>query len=110
MAILAAIQAHNKSTPFFFFWAAHTIHAPLQVPKLWYDRFEHVDDARRRKYLAMVNWLDTAIGNVTDLLKARQMYESTLIVFSSDNGGPIYFGGNSGAINWPLVRRRFFAA
>lgn len=107
--IIAAIQAHNKSTPLFFFWAAHTIHAPLQVPKLWYDRFEHADDARRRKYLAMVNWLDTAIGNVTDLLKAKQMYESTLIVFSSDNGGPIYFGGNSGANNWPLVRSRFFA-
>ena len=37
------------------FWAAHTIHAPLQVPKPWYDKYAHInDDERRRKYLAMV--------------------------------------------------------
>ena len=57
--------------------------APLQVPKLWYDRYAHVDDEARRRYLAMVNWLDTAVGNVTDALRAREMYDSTLIVFSS---------------------------
>jgi arylsulfatase I/J len=50
----------------------------------------------------MVNWLDTAVGNVTSLLKAKKMYDRTLIVFSSDNGGPIYFGGGSGANNYPL--------
>jgi arylsulfatase B len=72
--VLSTIQTHDPATPLFFFWAAHTIHAPLQVPKLWYDRFEHVDDAPRRKYLAMVNWLDTAVNNVTDLLKSKQMY------------------------------------
>ena len=58
----------------------------------------------------MVNWLDTAIHNVTDLLKTKQMYDSTLIVFSSDNGGPVYFGGGAGANNWPLRggKVRFF--
>ena len=34
----------------------------------------------------MVRWLDAAIGNVTDLLRERDMYDHTLIVFSSDNG------------------------
>lgn len=108
--MLAAIEAHDPSIPLFFFWAAHTVHTPLQVPKLWYDRFEHVDNEPRRKYLAMVNWLDTAIHNVTDLLKTKQMYDSTLIVFSSDNGGPVYFGGGAGANNWPLRggKVRFF--
>ena len=67
------------------FWAAHTIHAPLQVPKPWYDKYAHInDDERRRKYLAMVNWLDDAVGNVTALLKSKDMYDTTLIVFSSE--------------------------
>ena len=109
--VLTTIHEHDVSVPFFFFWAAHTIRpcssptttaakpfaqseplltcmvacadAPLQVPKLWYDRYAHVDDEARRRYLAMVNWLDTAVGNVTDALRAREMYDSTLIVFSS---------------------------
>ena len=36
--------------------------------------------------------------------------DSTLIVFSSDNGGPVYFGGGAGANNWPLRggKVRFF--
>jgi arylsulfatase I/J len=50
----------------------------------------------------MVNWLDSAVGNVTDLLMAKGMWEDTLVVFTSDNGGPVYWGGTSGANNYPL--------
>uniref|UniRef100_A0A7S2XH33 Sulfatase N-terminal domain-containing protein n=1 Tax=Lotharella oceanica TaxID=641309 RepID=A0A7S2XH33_9EUKA len=50
----------------------------------------------------MVNYLDEAIGRVVDLLKARGMYNNTLIAFSSDNGGPVYQNGTSGANNYPL--------
>ena len=30
------------------------------------------------------------------------MWENTVIVFSADNGGPIYAAGASGANNYPL--------
>jgi hypothetical protein len=70
----------------------------LQVPLLFLQNFSHVDDAQRRKYLAMVSWLDTAVGGVLDLLRERRMYEHSLVLFSSDNGGPIYYGGTSGAV------------
>jgi arylsulfatase I/J len=50
----------------------------------------------------MANFMDQAIGNVTALLKKRGMYDNTLIVFSSDNGGPIYNNGSAGANNFPL--------
>lgn len=40
----------------------------------------------------MVEFADAAVGNITAELKARQMYENTLIVFLSDNGGPIRCG------------------
>jgi hypothetical protein len=87
--VKSTIMQHDPATPLFFFWAAHTIHAPLQVPKAWYDKYAHISagaqpDERRRKYLAMVNWLDDAVGNVTALLKSKQMYDNTLIVFSSE--------------------------
>ena len=40
-----------------------------------------------------VNFADTAIGNVTALLKSKGMWENTLVVFTADNGGPIYNNG-----------------
>lgn len=83
--VKTTITKHDPATPLFFFWAAHTIHAPLQVPKPWYDKYAHIrDDERRRKYAAMVNWLDDAVGNITALLRSKGMYDNTLIVFSSE--------------------------
>ena len=36
---------------------------------------------------------------------AAGMYDNALLLFTSDNGGPVYFGGNSGANNFPLRAR-----
>ena len=44
--------------------------------------------------------MDTMVGNLISALKERQMYEDTLIVFTADNGGPVYEPGS--ANNWPL--------
>ncbi len=54
--------------------------------------------------------MDTHIGMVVSALKAKGMWETTLLVLSADNGGPIYgpsiFGptidGSAGANNFPL--------
>ena len=42
------------------------------------------------------------VGNVTAALKAKGMWDDLLIVFSTDNGGPIYGNGSAGANNYPL--------
>merc|ERR550525_2338288 len=53
----------------------------------------------------MVYCLDSGIGNVTKALKRRGMWDKTLVVFSSDNGGreDEDFGGN----NYPLRGMKF---
>ena len=54
----------------------------------------------------MVTWVDTQIGRLIDGLKAKGMWDNTLLVFSSDNGGPIYAGRSveldGSANNFPL--------
>jgi len=42
----------------------------------------------------MVSWIDGAVGRVVDELRAKEMYENTLIVFTSDNGGALPTGNN----------------
>ena len=42
----------------------------------------------------MVTALDEVVGNLTQKLKDVGIYQSTIIVFSSDNGGIFGFGGN----------------
>ena len=88
--VLDAIAKHNVSESLFVFWAAHSVHTPLQVPREFLNMYtDKVEDSRRAKYLSMVRWIDTALSNVTALLASKQMYENTLLVVTADNGGPV---------------------
>ena len=51
----------------------------------------------------MITSLDDVVGNVTQKLKEVGIYENTILIFSSDNGGIFGFGGNKplkGNIVW----------
>merc|ERR1719454_1494604 len=48
----------------------------------------------------MVFYLDEAVGELVKALRGKGMWDNTLLVFVSDNGGPIYEPG--AANNHPL--------
>lgn len=51
---------------------------------------------------AMVSALDDAVGSIVQTLKDKNMYSNSIIVFTTDNGGPANgFDGNA-ASNFPL--------
>lgn len=50
----------------------------------------------------MVSALDDAVGRVTDTLLAKGMLENSIIVFTTDNGGPANGFDFNAASNWPL--------
>ena len=126
-----AVLQHDEQRDggLFVFWAPHVIHTPLEVPEVYLQKFAAIRDWRRRRYVAMVNYLDDSVGAVVDALDARGLLDSTLITFSSDNGvsdndvcdsslcltplcvtqGPVYGNGTSGANNWPLRGASFVA-
>ena len=102
---LASVTKHDATDtahPLYMFWAPHIVHSPLQVPKVFLEKFDFIDDWRRQRYHAMVNLMDTKIGDVVDALKTKGMYDNTVLFFSADNGGPIYGDGSAGANNYPL--------
>ncbi|MBI2422623.1 MAG: sulfatase-like hydrolase/transferase [Candidatus Hydrogenedentes bacterium] len=58
-----------------------------EVPA-WEDRDPALDWERRmRVYAAMVDRMDQNIGRIVAALKAKGVFENTLILFLSDNGG-----------------------
>ena len=105
--VLSTIAEHDAATPLFLFWAPHIVHAPLQLPEEWIDKFAFMQGTdkpghERQRYHAMVHFADAMVGNVTSALKAKGMWDDLLVVFSTDNGGPIYGNGSAGANNYPL--------
>eukprot|EP00931_Biecheleriopsis_adriatica_P056364 TRINITY_DN33400_c0_g1_i1.p1 TRINITY_DN33400_c0_g1~~TRINITY_DN33400_c0_g1_i1.p1 ORF type:complete len:681 (+),score=133.82 TRINITY_DN33400_c0_g1_i1:220-2043(+) len=110
--VLEIIKTHDTSKvdePLFLFYSFHLLHTPLQVPVWWLKRVDELvlqaggkafSTSNRRLYAAMALYMDAAIGEAVQALKSRGMYEDTLIIFTADNGGPIY--EPAAANNFPL--------
>ncbi|CAM1306618.1 Uncharacterised protein g4415 [Pycnogonum litorale] len=95
---LQIIEDHPKERPLFLQLSFQAVHYPLQVPERYLRHYWNVEDRARRTYSGMVSALDEAVGDVVDALKRNDLYENTVIVFTTDNGGETLYGGN----NWPL--------
>ncbi|XP_063223602.1 arylsulfatase B-like [Bacillus rossius redtenbacheri] len=101
------IHQHDAETPLFLYLAHLATHAgnpyqPLQAPADVVGGFAHINDTRRRTFAGMVAKLDESVGLVVTALRAKGMLENSIIVFSTDNGGPTNGYDNNVASNWPL--------
>ncbi len=88
--------------PFFLELAYNAPHAPIQPPAEWLKRVREraptLPDMRARR-IALVEHMDDGIGRVLAALKAAGLDKNCLVIFTSDNGGPL----EAGAIN-PGIR------
>jgi arylsulfatase A-like enzyme len=85
----ALIARHDASRPLFLYLAFPAPSAPLQAPREFLDRYRDVTEEQRRTYLAMVSALDDAVGAVVYALERKGLWENTVLVFHSDNGGAV---------------------
>ena len=103
-AALDIIANHDASVPLFVYFAFQINHAPMQVPDA-YARVYPCDDPKtcgvRSTYQAMTAMADDVVRNATAALKAKGMWDDTLIVLTSDNGGPSGTDADS-SNNFPL--------
>ena len=83
---------NNKNRPFFLYLGHWAVHNPLQSLKDDYDNHDHIKDHNTRVYASMITALDRSVGKIIQTLKDNGLYENTLIVFTSDNGGAGYLG------------------
>ena len=76
------IQNHDPNTPLFIFYGARLCHYPLMAPKEFQDKFTFIDEPHRRVYSAMANFVDSVLGNVTQTLKDKGLWDNLLMVLS----------------------------
>jgi arylsulfatase A-like enzyme len=92
------IEQQDRDKPFFLYFASLAPHAPYQAQKTDEDRYAStIKDPTRRTYAAMITSVDDQVGRIVAALDKRGMRENTLIIFSSDNGGPRNAVAASGA-------------
>jgi arylsulfatase A-like enzyme len=81
------IESGDKSKPLFLYLPFNGVHSPFQVPDSYLKPYGALK-GNRQKLAGMLAAVDEAIGKIEESLKKAGMLENTLIVFSSDNGGP----------------------
>jgi arylsulfatase A-like enzyme len=110
------IESGDKSKPLFLYLPFNGVHSPFQVPDSYLKPYGALK-GNRQKLAGMLAAVDEAIAQIEESLKKAGLLENTLIVFSSDNGGPppgdntpfrdykgtIYEGGTRAAAfaTWP---------
>ena len=98
----AVIAAHPPSQPLYYYLAWHDVHEAcarpdglgMQAPRATVDLYNRTVLDTYKVHGAMVTELDKGVGAVVDALKARGLYDDTLILFTSDNGGPLNHATN----------------
>ncbi len=102
----AAFIRANKEKPFFVYHSFYLAHTPLQAKEDMIRKYMEKAKSLNRTdsfgmegtskirlnqsfavYAAMIEAMDNAVGNIITALKEEGLYDQTLIVFTSDNGG-----------------------
>jgi arylsulfatase A-like enzyme len=81
------INENAGNRPFFLYVPFNAVHAPHQVPERYKAPYAHLQEPRRT-YAGMLSAMDEAIGQIVAALNDKALRRDTIIIFSSDNGGP----------------------
>jgi arylsulfatase A-like enzyme len=114
------VRERPQDKPLFLYVPFQAVHGPYQVPESYLQPYSQLTGTRQ-DYAGMVAAMDEAVGQIVAALEETGIRNETLIVFSSDNGGPspgqitdngplragkgtIYEGGVRvcALANWPL--------
>jgi arylsulfatase A-like enzyme len=110
------IESRQQEKPLFLYVPFNGIHSPHQVPNEYLKPYGALKGTRQQ-LAGMLAAVDEAIGQIVAALEKAGIRDNTLVIFSTDNGGPpgtdngplrarkgtIYEGGvrGCGFINWP---------
>ena len=71
---VASLQAHDPATPYFLYLPWQAVHHPHEAPPAWPEQ-----DSDIGSYRGMLWGTDVYVGQLTQLLKDKGMFENTLV-------------------------------
>jgi len=76
---------YKEEEPFFMYLPFHEPHAKVASPPELVEKYNQYPP-KDAEYLANIENLDLAIGQIIDYLKKKNIFNNTFILFASDNG------------------------
>ena len=77
----------DRHEPFLVYLPTNAPHVPLLVPEKYALPYKGKVPEPVAKYFGMIACIDENMGKLDAMLKASGLYENTIVVFMSDNGG-----------------------
>jgi arylsulfatase A-like enzyme len=79
----------HKDKPFFLYMAHYAVHTPIQAKKDVIQKYKAKTPTNQKDptYAAMVESVDDAVGKICAALDEFDLTDSTIVLFTSDNGG-----------------------
>lgn len=81
------IKKKEGEKPFFMYLAPNAAHGPFNVPEAYakmYDAMPLTEEQKR--FYGMVSNIDDNFGRLVDLLKEENLFDDTILIFTTDNG------------------------
>ncbi|MDE0262382.1 MAG: arylsulfatase [Bryobacterales bacterium] len=79
------IERHDGRSPFFLYLPFNAVHGPHQAPEEYLARYAQL--GRGGPQRAQLECMDRAVGSVIRALEREGVLDSTLVMFTNDNGG-----------------------
>ena len=85
--------SRHKKEHFFLYVAYNAVHSPPEAPKEGIKNL--TGDEKRDTLMAMIKHLDMGVGEIVKSLKKHDIYDNTLLIFLTDNGGSNAMSANN---------------
>ncbi|KAL7575423.1 hypothetical protein ACA910_007326 [Epithemia clementina (nom. ined.)] len=102
-------KQEQRDNPLFQYLAFQAVHCPNEVPQKYIDLYHNRTEwtEQRKIYAGMLTAADEAIGQVVHAYEQAGLWDNTLLIFTTDNGGPTTWGCVTGASNYPKRGGKF---
>ncbi len=90
-------EKRDESKPFVMSIWFHEPHSPIASDIKFTELYSGYSD-KQTKYYGNITQLDYALGEIMKTLDSEGIADNTLLIFTSDNGPVIAYGGDSGGL------------